>query len=109
MTFTKQQKRMLSRMLNQGACEDPKPLWAEDRCIAASSGFDSDSYTFGFLEFDEWMTDEDIDSWFDEYMRIRIPPNMYWDCTGRAFTNWISWHRNPNGWVSFVHCVAYDY
>lgn len=109
MTFTKQQKRFLSKMFNQGAYEKPKPLWEEDRAICDGSRFDSNVYRYGFIDFEEWMTDDDIDIWFDEYMRIRIPSHMGWDCTGQPFTNWISWHRNPNGWISFVHCVAYDY
>ena len=32
----------------------------------------------------------------------------YYDCTGQTFTQYITVHRNPCGWVSIVHHLAID-
>lgn len=32
----------------------------------------------------------------------------YYDCTGQTFTQYISVHRNPCGYVSIVHRLAID-
>lgn len=60
---------------------------------------------FGFFEADG-MTDAEIQEYVDG---MRIDPNFpAWDCSGLAFTAWIDWHRNPNGWISVVHRVSID-
>lgn len=73
---------------------------------------------YGFVmgeEFSDWydlaettddLTDEDIDEWFEGHMAIRIHSD--YDCTGRAYTQWIDWHRNPDGSISYVHQVGLD-
>lgn len=59
---------------------------------------------FGFYEVGE-MTDEEIQEEVDDMREeIRSP----YDCTGRRFTQWITWHRNPNGLVSVVHKFGID-
>lgn len=52
------------------------------------------------------LTDAEIQEWFDEIMRVEIYSD--YDCTGKAFTEYISWHRNPNGAISYVHKMAVD-
>lgn len=73
--------------------------------------------TYGFVmgeEFSDWydvettndLTDADIDEWFEDHMAVRIHSDH--DCTGKAFTARIDWHRNPDGDISFVHQVRID-
>lgn len=68
---------------------------------------DYEGYTeYGFYE-DNGETDEEIRDFLNEEYRI---PFHYeaWDCTGKPFTCWITFHRNPCGWISFQHVVGYD-
>ena len=66
---------------------------------------DGDSWTeFALFEGDD-CTDEEISEYVNS-MRIRI--NSPYDCTGKVFTEWINWHRNPNGWISVIHHKAID-
>lgn len=60
---------------------------------------------YGFFEA-EGMTDEEIDEAVEE-MKIR-PAFPAWDCSGLTFTLWITWHRNPCGWISVIHRKAVD-
>lgn len=69
--------------------------------------YDYDKDEFGSVEevyLD--LTDDEIDEWFEENMAIRIHSD--YDCTGRSFTRWIDWHRNPDGSISYVHSVGID-
>lgn len=52
------------------------------------------------------LTDEDIWYYFDDVMWVSI--NSDHDCTGRAFTSSIRWHRNPDGSISYVHSMEID-
>lgn len=107
MTFTKKQKRVLSRLLGEKKAK-PKASLTED----SRYRYDAETETvseYGFIEFEEWFGDSEIDLWFEQCMWRRIPEHMWWDCTGQAFTVDISWHRNPCGLVSFVHKYQYDY
>ena len=52
------------------------------------------------------LTDDDIREFVDECMTVRIYAD--YDCTGRPFTRWIDWHRNPCGLISYVHAMAVD-
>lgn len=72
---------------------------------------------YGFVlgeEFADWydvettndLTDEEVDEWFEDHMAILFYSD--YDCTGRAFTQWIDWHRNPDGAISYVHKVGLD-
>lgn len=71
--------------------------------------------SYGFVlgeQFADWydvettndLTDDEITEWFDGNMRV-IDDSPY-DCTGRVFTRYIHWHRNPDGAISYVHAVA---
>ena len=62
---------------------------------------------YGFIcDFDDDLTDEEIDDWFYTHMRVEI--HSAYDCTGRPFTSYIRWHRNPSGAVSYIHCMELD-
>ena len=67
---------------------------------------DGEGWTeFGFFEANE-MTDEEIDEAVEE-MKIR-PAFPAWDCSGLVFTSWITWYKNPCGWVSVIHRKSID-
>lgn len=59
---------------------------------------------FGFVDPED-ATDEEIQDYFDD---MRVVINSPYDCTGRAFTSSLTWHRNPSGLVSYVHRMAVD-
>lgn len=85
----------------------PKPTISLQ--VESRIGYDEKDYEsfreYGFLKGSENWDDEDIKEWVDsEWMDIRSP----YDCTGKVFTAYIGWHRNPNGIISFVHCKAID-
>lgn len=105
MKYTKKQKRFLSKMFNKGEAK-PVPSLSE----VSRTFWDEASETvieFGFMKFDD-ESDDEIEWWLHETMWRYIPDWMYWDCTGCLFTWDISWKRNPNGLVSFVHRMSYD-
>lgn len=52
------------------------------------------------------LTDDEVQEFVDECMTVRIFSD--YDCTGKAFTRWIDWHRNPCGLISFVHAMSVD-
>ena len=58
------------------------------------------------IEFMDGWTDEEINEYFDSQ---REEIHSIYDCTGRPFTRWIDWHRNPDGSVSYVHQLELDY
>lgn len=106
MTFTKQQKRVLSRALAQQQVEPVVSLWDEPRTV-----YDGETrIDFGFVEGFSHDDDDEVEEWFDENVRLHVCGNMHWDCSGQAFTHSLHWHRNPGGdVVSFVHRIGYDY
>ena len=53
------------------------------------------------------MTDEEVEEFIHDY--IELPPiNSPYDCTGKRFTAWVNWHRNPCGYITYVHCIGLD-
>jgi hypothetical protein len=52
------------------------------------------------------LTDAEIADWLSEFMAVGVRSD--YDCSGQSFTQWIHWHRNPNGSVSFVHQMGID-
>lgn len=52
------------------------------------------------------ISDAEVSEWFEENVVIRI--FSPYDCTGKPFTRFLDWHRNPSGLVSYVHHVEYD-
>ena len=110
MAFTKKQKRVISRIFNQGYADPEKLL---EFSLTGQSRYryienEETTYEYGFFDFDEECTDEEIDEWFEENIVRRIPSCMYWDCTGLSFTMNLDWRRNPCGLVSFVHRIGCD-
>lgn len=59
---------------------------------------------YGFRDFGD-ATDEEIQAYFNRMQVVILSP---YDCTGKPFTNWIDYHRNPCGLVSFVHRLSLD-
>lgn len=62
---------------------------------------------YGFMpeKFNSY-SDTELRDYFEEYMveEIRSP----YDCTGKRFTLWYTWHRNPNGRISYTHRFGID-
>lgn len=84
-------------------------LSEKPRRICDRNDYDS-YYEYGIYELDEeqeQMTDAELGKEIYECFRI---PFQYeaWDCTGKPFTEYINWHRNPCGYVSIVHCIGID-
>lgn len=88
------------------------PLMAKGRVHYADD--DYEAYTeYGFLSNYKGepldgieYTDEDIREFIDDNMRMRI--YSPYDCTGKLFTMWVEWHRNPSGLISYRHRVGLD-
>ncbi len=74
----------------------------DEVCITNRDG--ESWYLVGLFDPED-ATDAEIQEWCDDQV-VRIYSD--YDCTGRAFTRWISWHRNPCGLVSYVHAMALD-
>ena len=99
-------KRVLRKAYNKGLPREIKSLTEESR-YAYDDNYDDYYKEFGFFpSYVEKWTDAEIKEWIDEevWERIFSP----YDCTGKRFTCWISWHRNPNGKISFVHRFGID-
>ena len=62
---------------------------------------------YGFIVDGDDCTDEEIKEFLDENVRIPHYCSPY-DCTGKAFTMFLEWHRNPCGLVSFRHTIGRD-
>lgn len=62
---------------------------------------------YGFLEADD-ATDEEIHCWLHDNLARRVNWPAQWDCSGQLFTISIDWHRNPCGYISFVHTMGVD-
>ena len=102
--FTRKERKTLSRIFNQNQalqatplCDEPRRMYGLEDCIE-----------YGFIQGLANASDKFIDAWFDENVAIHMT-HMEWDCTGQSFTRSIRWHRNPNGDVSFVHRIGYDF
>lgn len=69
---------------------------------------DWESYIeFGFLpDYTRTYSDEEVEDWIDDRMRMVI--NSPYDCTGKLFSAWIDWRRNPTGLISYRHCIGID-
>ena len=99
-------RKVMRKIHNQGMARKIKPLSMESRCYFNDD--DYESFTeYGFLPMHlEEYSDAEIEAWIDEemVMEIRSP----YDCTGKQFTKWIDWHRNPSGMISFIHRIGID-
>ena len=61
---------------------------------------------YGLFDFPDDYTDDEIRECLHEELWVSI--NSPYDCTGKPFTMWIDWHRNPNGMVSVIHHMGLD-
>ena len=86
---------------------------SRSKCIG---GYDATTYIYGFISIDDIaddynvspneLTDDDIQWWFDDVVRITITYD--YDCSGQMFTKRIHWHINPCGLISYVHVLGMD-
>ena len=103
-------KAMLGKLLakkghNKGMARPMKSLQDDwHRCYDQSKCGEEDYIEYGIFEADG-MTDEEIQEHVDD-MRLEI--HSPYDCTGKDFTVWIKWHRNPSGLVSVIHYIGLD-
>ena len=114
MAYSKEQKSFLSRLfknvrrLNGGFAADHCDRLAEGLSQRERRRYDQGGESwrdYGFVRLGNGLTDDEIADLFRS-MEVRI--DSPYDCTGKAFTNRIDWHRNPNGSVSYVHRMSID-
>ena len=107
MTIRKIAKKIAKKRFRN--CRDP---YAASMMEAPRKGNCSyDGYTeYGLYELSEEqksMTDQELRD--AVYEAFAIPSwNSPYDCTGKAFTEYITIHRNPCGLVSIIHHIGYD-
>lgn len=118
--FSKRQKRAIKEFYKRSnrASSDSLAvsLRVKNRTIVDDDG---EGWTdYGYLDDDAYFTimrdtgeyavfsDEAIDNYFRDYVMVRIYSD--YDCTGQAFTDWLNWHMNPDGSVSFQHHMSID-
>ena len=100
---TKEDRKFISRMLNEGQCDPIQSMIVENHSIGDEDG--TITY-FGLYYFDETYTKEEIDEFFND-LRVELRYSDY-DCTGCLFTTYMHWHTNPCGLVSLVHRLCLD-
>lgn len=101
----KVRRRILKKVYNQKPAA-PIPSLMEEMHVR----YDEDGEgwrEYGFFEDEPEMTDLELDKYIWDCLAREYQYRDY-DCTGQAFTSWISWHRNPNGYVSIVHRICLD-
>lgn len=106
MELTKQQKRSIGRVFAKAKQWKKDPLAnsirREWRHSYSKDGEEVYAYTiFDYLAHE---SDEYINKFVEDY-RIRI--NSPYDCTGKMFTMFLHWSRQPAG-VVVVHEMGYD-
>ena len=105
MTLTKDTKKLCKKCFGQKPAREIRSLQDEPRFANEDGAYTEYGFISGFAN----DTDEQIDEWLDENIRIRYIDRGF-DCTGQAFTYWIHWKRTPDrDVISFTHYVVYDY
>ena len=94
-------KRIIRKNFNQGEAIETLPLTEATRF----GDFDCEYWTEYGLFDGAGMGDGEVQEVIDE-MRYRV--YSPYDCTGKPYTVWISWHRNPSGLISYIHRVGLD-
>lgn len=100
--LTKEMKKGLSKIFNQGQPEPVYPLREGTRTLWVDNGT---KVEYGFLEVDD-ENDYEIEQWLLDNLAIYI--TAPYDCSGQFFTRRIHWKHNPDGSVSFVHYMGLD-
>lgn len=96
--------RRIERRVHKQKVKELKPITEVSRCYYYREDYDSSFCEFWLEDLQGW-TDEDIKEYVEDmWERINSP----YDCTGKRFTIYIHWHRNPCGLVSFVHYMGID-
>jgi hypothetical protein len=100
----KKTKKLLKHLMKQKPSKPIVSLMDEPRRMYTANGESITEY--GWCD-PEGCTDEEIQKYFDEqHLKVNWPAQ--WDCSGQMLTVSINWKRNPNGMVSYVHCMALD-
>ena len=96
-------KKLLKKFFKQQPATTMKSLLQEPRKMYKDEALKE----YGFLPDFLWQeSDKEIEKYIYEEMWICICSP--YDCTGELFTQWITFHRNPCGAISFVHCMGLD-
>ena len=95
--------RLIEKKLHKQKPKRIKSLQEDTRLYYSEKDYES-WLEYGFFEAGD-MTDEEIQEYVDE-MEIHI--YSPYDCTGKVFTQWITWHRNPCGLISVIHKKSID-
>ena len=106
MITTKREKKFYSKIFGMRPLRPLQSLLYEERQRVQYES-EPDVIRYGFLpEKMSQFSDEDLQIIIEEmmWMDIRSP----YDCTGKPFTKWIDWHRNPNGRISYQHYIGVD-
>lgn len=104
--FRRAMKRAFKGMVDRGrrSVVDTTASLREHEVVVLDRNDSEYWYRIGILDPED-ATDEELREYFDG---MRVVIDSPYDCTGRAFTSHISWHRNPCGLVSYVHAMAVD-
>lgn len=104
--FRKAMKRAYKEMVprSRNRMVDTTASLTEHEVLVVDRDDNENWYYIGIMD-PENDTDAEIQEYFDD-MVVEIHSD--YDCTGRSFTRYISWHRNPNGMVSYVHAMTID-
>lgn len=101
----KNMKRAAKKSLNRGDDYEWDSMIDSPRSGCGDDNWDT-MVQYGFFDGHN-KSDADVREFIDEYIRIR-PPYSPYDCTGRPFTMYVHWHRNPSGLISFVNHIGLD-
>ena len=112
--LTREQEKILRRTLKRIYKLDHSTsydVWDAPLTDAPRSFYDPVNPDDGWVQYGYFdgtnKTDVDVREYIDEYIRVR-PPYSAYDCTGRPFTAWIDWHRNPCGLISYINHMRLD-
>ena len=105
--FTKKEKKLIKKIM----CKDNKPfemksLQEDWHRIARPNECDG-RFEYGFFDDEPEMTIDELREAAYNHFGIQYHYREY-DCTGQTFTQYISVHRNPCGYVSVIHRLAID-
>ena len=102
-------KKIVSERVRKESFGDPYQVSLMEKPRKGNGSYD------GYTEYGLYELDEDQKSLSDKelqelvYNEFAIPEwHSPYDCTGKAFTEYISVHKNPCGLVSIIHRIEYD-
>lgn len=100
-------RKALRKMFGSRPVDPIRSLRDYSRCLYDEDG--EGCKVYGFLPYGDMSKwdDEKVEEFINDWLRMPYKPSPY-DCTGQIFTYWIDWHRNPDGWISYVHRLLKD-